>query len=87
MANDLLTYIREREQSCRLRASLCPIFEQSTEWLDRAAEWAVLADEIARQRKSGAELAPLLPSTAALHLADGDGVTLSARTKGTGILS
>lgn len=82
MANDLLTYIREREQSCRLRASLCPIFEQSTAWLDRAAEWAVLADEIARQRKSGKELAPLLPATAVLHLTDGDCATTSAGTKG-----
>lgn len=68
MDGDLLTYIREREQSCRLRASLCPIFEQSREWLDRADEWAVFADEIARQRRHGEELAPLRPASATSRL-------------------
>lgn len=65
MDDDLLTYIRDREQACRLRASMCPVYDQSLAWLDRASEWAALADDIARQRSRGAELAPIDPALAA----------------------
>lgn len=73
MDDDLLSYIREREQSCRIRASMCPIYEQSADWLDRAAEWAALADDVAKQRHRGAELAPLSPALAVRQGINRDG--------------
>jgi len=60
----------QAEQACRLRASMCPVYDQSLAWLDRATEWAALADDIARQRESGTEFAPLDPlvATRSVHL-------------------
>lgn len=61
MDDDLLLYIRQRDQVCRAAAENCPIAGERIQWLERAVEWEAIAREIEFQREMASDIAPLVP--------------------------
>ena len=62
MDDELLLYIRQRDQLCREAADNCTVAEQRIQWLERAVEWAAIAREVEFQRDTASQIAPLIPA-------------------------
>jgi hypothetical protein len=61
MDDELILYIRQRDQLCRETAERCTNPEQRIQWLERAVEWAAIAREVEFQRETASQIAPLIP--------------------------